>query len=94
FAIGDTCFSFEEDKPVFNRLDKKEITARENEKTALRKTNINEAYTYRHTDISIPYESIDFIAAVAKDGERIEIIRDGRFVLEGTEVLNEPFADM
>ncbi|MBN2541649.1 aminopeptidase [bacterium] len=90
-AIGDTCFGFEEDKPVFNVIDNKEVTARENEKTKLRKTNIQDAYTSKHIDITIPYESIEFIAAVTGDGERIDIIRDGRFVLAGTEELNKPF---
>ena len=91
FAIGDTCFTFEEDKPVHNPLDNKEIIARENEKTAQRKTNPNEAYTFRHIDITLPYESIEFIAAVTKDGSPIDIIRDGKFVVEGTEELNKPF---
>lgn len=91
FAIGDTCFTFEEDRPVFNRLDNKEIIARENEKTALRKTNMQEAYTHQHTDITLPYESIAFIAVITKKGEKIDIIKNGRFVLEGTEELNKPF---
>ncbi len=91
FAIGDTCFSLNEDVSIFNRLDKKEIVARENEKTALRKENMQEAYTYKHTDITLPYESIEFIAAVTKKGQKIDIIRDGRFVLHGTEELNRPF---
>ena len=91
FAIGDTCFILEEDKPIFNKLDNKEVTARENEKTALRKTKMSEAYTYRHTDITLPYESIEFIAAITKNGEMADIIKDGKFVLEGTEELNKPF---
>jgi len=91
FAIGDTCFILEEDKPIFNKLDNKEVTARENEKTALRKTKTNEAYTYRHTDITLPYESIEFITAITKNGEETDIIKDGQFVLEGTEELNKPF---
>ena len=91
FAIGDTCFAHDEDKPVFNRLDNKEIIARENEKSALRKTQMNEAYTHHHTDITIPYESIDFIAAITMDGKAIDIIKDGRFVLDGTRELNIPF---
>ncbi|MCT4593904.1 MAG: aminopeptidase [Anaeromicrobium sp.] len=91
FAVGDTCFSWAEDTPVYNFLDKKEIIARDNEKSLLRKTNINEAYTNCHTDITLPYESLDTIVVISKDKEEIEIIRDGRFVLEGTEELNEPF---
>jgi aminopeptidase len=90
FALGDTCFSLSEDVPTYNVLDKKEVIARENEKTALRKNDINNAYTYRHEDITLPYESIKFITAVTNKGKRIDIIRNGRFVLLGTEVLNEP----
>ncbi len=91
FALGDTCFSLSEDIPMYNELDKKEVIARENEKTALRKKNINEAYTYRHEDITLPYESIKYITAVTRSGRRIDIIRNGKFVLKGTEALNEPF---
>jgi len=91
FAIGDTCFFLQEDKSVFNKLDNKEVTARENEKTALRKTNMHEAYTFKHTDITLPYESIEFITAITKNDEKIAIMKDGRFVAEGTEELNKPF---
>ncbi len=91
FAIGDTCFLLSEDKPVFNRLNNKEVIARENEKTALRKTKPNEAYTYRHTDITLPYESIEFVTVITENGEKIDIIRNGKFVLEGTDELNKPF---
>ena len=44
-----------------------------------------------HTDITIPYNELDKIWVEAENGENIEIIRDGKFVLEGTEKLNEPF---
>ncbi|MCK4235462.1 aminopeptidase [candidate division WOR-3 bacterium] len=91
FAIGDTCFSMSEDKPVFNRLDNKEIVARENEKTALRKTNVDKAYTHHHTDITLPYESIKYITAVTENGKRTDIIRNGKFVLKGTKKLNKNF---
>ncbi len=90
FAIGDTCFSQEEDHPVFNSLDNKEITARDNEKSILRKSDPSQAYTFCHTDITLPYDEIGSIATITKEGERIEIIRDGRFVLPGTEALNKP----
>jgi hypothetical protein len=89
FAIGDTCFTFEEDKPVFNP-DDKEIVARENERTALRKENPNKAYTFKHIDITLPYDSIDHISVITKCGRDVDIIRDGKFVLSGTEKLNEP----
>jgi len=90
FAIGDTCFSWEEDAAVYNPIDNKEITARDNERSALRKEDPAKAYTNCHTDITLPYEDLDFISAVTADGEKIDIIRDGRFVVPGTEELNIP----
>ena len=68
----------------------KEIIAKENEVSALRKTDIDKAYFSCHTDITIPYDELGEIVAVTKDGEEIDIIRDGRFVLAGCELLNEP----
>ena len=90
FAIGDTCFSWSEDLPVYNLLNKKEIVARDNEKSILRKEDVSKAYTGVHTDITIPYEEIGFIAVITKTGNKIDILRDGRFVLAGTEELNKP----
>lgn len=91
FAIGDTCFSFAEDVKVYNPLDGKEIIARDNEKSILRKTNIEEAYTQCHTDITLPYDGLEFISIITKDGETLNIIENGRFVVQGTEELNKPF---
>lgn len=90
FAIGDTCYTYAEDIDVFNP-DGKCIIARDNEKSILRKENSSEAYTNVHTDITLPYDSLAFIDAVTSTMERISIIKDGRFVLPGTEKLNEPF---
>lgn len=90
FAIGDTCFSWEEDFAVFNPIDNKEIIARENERSALRKDDVNKAYTNCHTDITLPYEDLDFITAISDMGEEFDIIRNGRFNVPGTEELNEP----
>ena len=56
-----------------------------------RKEDIKKAYYGCHTDITIPYDEIAEITAVKEDGDRITIIKDGRFVLAGTELLNEPF---
>lgn len=78
-------------KTIIDVLDNKEIVARENEHSALRKEDINKAYTGVHTDITIPYEEIEFIRVVHKDGRSVDIIRNGRFVLEGTEELNRAF---
>ncbi len=91
FAIGDTCFSWAEDIPMYNMLDKKEIVARDNEKSILRKTNLSEAYTNRHIDITLPYKSLGYINVITENGDIIEIIKDGRFILKGTEDLNMPF---
>jgi len=93
FAIGDTCFSHEEDHPIFNQFNKKEIIARDNEKSELRLENFNLAYTNVHIDITLPYENIAFISAVMENGEKVDIIRDGRFVLKGTEELNKPLEE-
>lgn len=89
FAVGDTCYSWMEDCPMFNP-DGKEMMAKENEISALRRENPQEAYFGCHTDITIPYSELDRIEAVHPDGTRTEIIAGGRFVLPGTEKLNEP----
>ena len=93
FAVGDTCYSFEENIKTYNP-DGKEIVARENEVSALRKTDIKKAYFGCHTDITMPYDELGEITAVRKDGSEITIIKDGRFVLEGTELLNEPLEEI
>lgn len=89
FAVGDTCYSYEEEIKTYNP-DGKEIVARENEVSALRKTDISKAYFGCHTDITIPYDEIGEITAVTKAGEGITIIKNGKFVLDGTEMLNKP----
>ncbi len=89
FAIGDTCYSRAEDHAVFNP-DGKEIIARENEISARRDEEGFQAYFNCHTDITIPYDEIEEIFVVDKDENMFPVIRDGRFVLEGTEDLNIP----
>lgn len=88
FAVGDTCYSMSEDI-VLHNPDGKEIIAKENECSALRKTEIEKAYFNCHTDITIPYDELGDIVVNTRDGKEITIIREGRFVLEGTEILNE-----
>ncbi len=92
FAVGDTCYSWAEDTPVYNP-DGKEIIARDNEISILRKEDLNLAYYGCHTDITIPYDELGCICTLDDNGEETEIIRDGRFVLPGTEALNEPFEE-
>ena len=93
FAVGDTCYSWSEDNPVYNP-DGKEIIARDNECSLLRKTDVSKAYFNCHTDITIPYDELDCIRVVRPDGSRIPLIEKGRFVLPGTEELNNPFDGM
>lgn len=90
FAVGDTCYERSEDMRLYNP-DGKEIVAKENSRSAGRKEDPSSAYFNCHTDITIPYDELGELTAVRKDGVRIPIIKDGRFVLPGTELLNEAF---
>ena len=89
FAVGDTCYSWSEDTPVFNP-DGKEIMARDNEVSALRKEDPQKAYFNCHTDITVPYDELGQITVQKEDGACVDIIRDGKFVVPGTELLNKP----
>lgn len=90
FAIGDTCYSWAEDIKVYNP-NGKEIVARDNSISLLRKEDPSKAYFHCHTDITIPYEELEEISVLTKDEKPIILLKDGRFVLQGTELLNEPF---
>ena len=87
FAVGDTCYSFAEDSPMYNP-DGKEVIARDNEISLLRKEDMSRAYFSCHTDITIPYNELGDITAVKADGSEILLIQAGQFVLPGTEKLN------
>ncbi len=89
FAVGDTCYSHEEDLITYNP-DKKAIIARDNEISILRKTDLEKAYLNCHTDITIPYDELAEITVICADGSEKTLIKDGRFVVPGTEALNEP----
>ena len=89
FAVGDTCYSWSEDIRVCNP-NGKEIVAKDNSVSLNRKEDVSKAYFNCHTDITIPYEELEEISVVTKDGKHIILIKDGRFVLPGTEILNEP----
>ena len=90
FAVGDTCYSWSEDSAVYNP-DGKEVIARDNEVSALRKTDLVKAYFNCHTDITIPYRELSEIYGVTREGEKLPILADGWFVVPGTELLNEAF---
>lgn len=90
FAVGDTCYSHSEEIRLYNP-DGKEIVAKDNECSLLRDTNEALAYFNCHTDITIPYDEIAAIVSVHADGTSVSIIEDGRFVLDGCDILNQPF---
>ena len=83
FAVGDTCYSHSEATELHNP-DGKEIVAKSNcfsEKGE---------YFNCHTDITIPYEELDSICVIRLGGGETALIQGGKFVLPGTEILNEP----
>ena len=92
FAVGDTCYSWSEDIRVYNP-NGKEIVAKDNSVSILRKEDASKAYFHCHTDITIPYDELEEISVVTKEGKNIILIENGRFVLPGTEVLNEPLKE-
>lgn len=93
FAVGDTCYSHAEDTAVYNP-NGKEIVARDNEISILRKEDMSKAYFNCHTDITIPYDELGAITVIKKDGSREDMIRDGLFRVAGAEDLNQPLLEM
>lgn len=87
FALGDTCYSHEEEVKSYNP-DGKEIVAKENEVSVLRDTDVSKAYFQCHTDITIPYDELGELSVLTVSGEKYVIIQDGQFVLPGCEELN------
>lgn len=92
FAVGDTCFSHEEELVTCNP-DGRQMVAKENDFSKLRNSEPEKAYFNCHTDITIPYSELGDITVHTSSDETIDIIKNGRFVLEGTEALNEVFDD-
>ncbi len=93
FAVGDTCYSRSEDTAVYNP-DGKELIARDNERSILRREDPAVAYFNCHTDITIPYSEIGEIYGVTAAGEKLPVIEAGRFVVPGTELLNEALEEL
>ena len=93
FAVGDTCYSWCEDIAVYNP-NGKEIIARDNSVSIQRKEDLGKAYYHCHTDMTIPYEELGKIEVNKKDGGHILLLEHGRFVLPGTEILNEPLKNI
>ncbi len=92
-AFGDTCYSHEEEVATYNP-DGKAIVARDNEVSLLRNSEDEEearkAYYNCHTDVTLPYDELGGLWGLKENGERIAILENSRFVLEGTQTLNEP----
>ena len=88
FAVGDTCFRMQEEVKTFGP-DGKEMVAKDNQISILRKTELEKAYFNCHTDITIPYDELGEISVYDKNGMKTILIKDGRFVLPGTEELNK-----
>lgn len=75
--------------------------------TLIRKEDISKAYFNCHTDITIPYDELGSLSVIIKEDNikklsdayknvqdgpvKIDIIKNGRFVLKGTESLNDAF---
>ena len=86
--MGDTCYSHCEEVPMYN-ADGKEVVARDNSISLLRDRDPAKAYFNCHTDITIPYDELGDITVICHDGRELPIIKEGRFVVPGTEILNE-----
>lgn len=93
FAVGDTCYSWSEDIRVYNPSGK-EIIAKDNSISLKRRDDVSKAYFNCHTDITLPYEELEEISVVTKEGKHIILLKDGKFVLPGTEILNEPLKEL
>lgn len=87
-AVGDPCFARGEDSPVFNIYGGKEMVARDNERTAQRAAG-DGCYVNFHTDITIPYDEMGLLEGITASGGSVPIIRDGRFVPDAADKLNQ-----
>lgn len=93
-AIGDTCFAWSEDNVLTSMQSGKEIIAKDNSVSILRHEDLKKAYTGVHYDLTIPYDEIYSITVHQKGGSTVELVHEGRFVLDGCEYLNEPLDRM
>lgn len=87
-AIGDPCYRGAENESVFNLLDGKEIVAKTNERTE-KDVPDTEKYVFKHIDITLPYDEVKSMYGYNELGEKIEFLKDGKFILKGTEKLND-----
>ena len=89
FAVGDTCYSWSEEIRVYIRTERK--LWRKIIPVLFFVRKMYQKHTFNcHTDITVPYKELEEISVVTNEGKDIILLEDGRFVLPGTEVLNEP----
>lgn len=90
FAIGDTCYSHGEEVAMYNP-DGKEVIAKSNEWVDQYKLEEpQKAYFQCHTDITIPYDELGEIYIENEKKEKVFLMKEGKFVVKGTEELNLP----
>lgn len=86
-ALGDTCFAWAEDAPLF-ALNGKKVMAKDNEFSIKRKKDTSAAYVNLHYDLTIPYDEIVSITVHTRNGEQIDVVRNGKFVIDELSPLN------
>ena len=64
------------------------MVCRQNEVTMERNVK-DSVYFGKHVDITLPYHQVQYLRGTRADGTTVDFIREGRFVLENTEGLNE-----
>ena len=69
-------------------LMEKEIVAKTNERTE-KNVPDTEKYVFKHIDITLPYDEVKTMYGYSESGEKIEFLKDGKFILKGTEKLND-----
>ncbi len=92
FAVGDTCYSWSEEYSGI-QSGRKEIIARDNEISEMRKDDVSLAYYGCHTDTTIPYDELGSIRAIDDEGKSSLLLKmeDLFFLVRN---LNRPFENL
>ena len=88
FAVGDTCYSWGRTAGLQSGRQGDHRPGQRGFHSP--KRDVSKAYFGCHTDITVPYKELGAVRVIKADGSEISIIENGRFVLPGTEELNEP----
>ncbi len=70
FAVGDTCYSWSEDVRVYNPNGKRN-RCKDNSCSLKKKRRSVCGILQCHTDITVPYEELEEISVVTKDGNTL-----------------------